>query len=147
ETASSRYLLGLFLNTVPFRLQLRPESWLEFIRRVFEAERELLPHRRFPLAEIKRLCGGRELYDVGFNFVHFHVYSELLNSGKIELLGSRRFAKDDSALTAHFSLAPEDERVGLVLSYSPREFTSRDAAWISGFYLRALRSVAAANLG
>ena len=73
ETTGSRDILGLFLNTVPFRLQLQPEPWFELIRRVFQAEQEVLPHRRFPVAEIKKLCGRGELYDVGFNFVHFHV--------------------------------------------------------------------------
>ena len=146
ETTSSRDILGLFLNTVPFRLQLRPEPWFKLIRRVFEAEQEVLPHRRFPLAEIKKLC-GRELYDVGFNFVHFHVYTELLSSGKIELLGSESFAKDDFPLIAHFSLAPETEGVGLMLSYSLREFTPQHASWIGGFYLRALRSIVAAKPG
>ena len=145
ETTSSRDILGLFLNTVPFRLQLRPEPWFELIRRVFQAEQEVLPHRRFPVAEIKKLCGRRELYDVGFNFVHFHVYTELLSSGKIELLGTESFAKDDFPLTAHFSLAPETEGVGLILSYSTREFTPHHTSWIGGFYLRALRSIAAAN--
>src|SRR5271166_5701307 len=147
ETTSSRDILGLFLNTVPFRLQLRPETWFELIRRVFEAEQEVLPHRRFPLIEIMKLCGRRELYDVGFNFVHFRVYTELLSSRKIELLSSESFAKDDSPLTAHFSLAPENERIGLTLSYSTREFTRHHMARVGGFYLRALRSIAAADLG
>src|SRR5262249_24567613 len=93
ETAGGHQVLGLFLNTVPFRLHLQAEPWPELIRRVFEAEQGLLPHRRFPLAEIKKLCDRRELYDVGSNFVHFHVYSGLLNSGQIEVLGSKGFEK------------------------------------------------------
>ena len=86
ESADSRNALGLFLNTVPFGLSIRPESWRELIRRVFEAEQDLLPHRRFPLVEIYRLSSSRKLYDVGFNFTHFHVYRVLLQSAKVDVL-------------------------------------------------------------
>ena len=136
--------LGLFLNTVPFRLNIRPESWRELIRRVFETELNLLAHRRFPLLEIKRLSGGRKLYDAGFNFTHFHVYKALLHSGKIAVLDVSAFEQSDFSLIANFSVDPGDGRLSLSLNFSLEEFTPQHVARIGDFYLRALHSIAEA---
>ncbi|QES47604.1 non-ribosomal peptide synthetase [Streptomyces venezuelae] len=64
---------GLFLNTVPFGVR-RPEgSWLEYVRAVFAAEQEMLPHRRVPLVRLQQLRPGEPgLVEAIFNFVNFH---------------------------------------------------------------------------
>ena len=144
ESSDSRNVLGLFLNTVPFRLNIRPESWRELIRRVFETELNLLAHRRFPLLEVKRLSGSRKLYDAGFNFTHFHVYKALLHSGKIAVVDVSAFEQSDFSLIANFSVDPGDGRLSLSLNFSLEEFTPQHVARIGDFYLRALHSIAEA---
>jgi amino acid adenylation domain-containing protein/non-ribosomal peptide synthase protein (TIGR01720 family) len=147
ELADSRNVLGLFLNTIPFRLNIGTESWRELIRRVFEAEKNLLAHRRFPLVEIKRLGGGRKLFDAAFNFTYFHVYKPLLRSEKFALLGYSGFERTDIALTANFSVGVADADISLSLAYSQQEFTPQHVAWIGEYYLRALHSIAEAPEG
>ncbi len=71
EHANADRMSGLFLNTVPFGFRSRASSWIDFLRETFAAERALLPHRRFPLAEMQARC-GRVVVEVVFNFVHFH---------------------------------------------------------------------------
>ena len=144
ESSDSRNVLGLFLNTVPFRLNIRPESWRELIRRVFETELNLLAHRRFPLLEVKKLSGSRKLYDVGFNFTHFHVYKALWHSGKIAVVDISAFEQSDFSLIANFSVDPGDGRLSLSLNFSPEEFTPQHVARIGDFYLRAVHSIAEA---
>ncbi|HEY6323396.1 MAG TPA: amino acid adenylation domain-containing protein, partial [Thermoanaerobaculia bacterium] len=78
EAAGGERALGLFLNTLPLRLRLVPESWLGLVERCFAAELAALPHRRFPLAEIQRLHAGRPLFDTLFNFVHFHILESVI---------------------------------------------------------------------
>ncbi len=130
ESADSRNTLGLFLNTVPFRLSIHPESWREFIRRVFEAEQDLLPHARFPLSEIYRLSSSHKLYDAGFNFTHFHVYRALLQSAKVDVLEVSVFEQNDFAFVANFSVDPVSGRVALGLNYSLKEFSPQHVARI-----------------
>src|SRR5262249_20928151 len=144
ESSDSRNVLGLFLNTVPFRLSIRSESWQEFIRRVFQTEQSLLAHRRFPLLEIKRLTGSRKLYDAGFNFTHFHVFKAFLHSGKISVVDVSAFEQTDFALIANFGVDPVDKRLSLSLNFSLEEFTPQHVARIGDFYLRALHSVSEA---
>jgi aryl carrier-like protein len=74
EETDGERICGLFLNTLPFRLQLSGGTWIDLVQQVFEAERELLPYRRYPLAEIQRNLGGQPLFETAFNYVNFHVY-------------------------------------------------------------------------
>jgi hypothetical protein len=41
---------------VPLRLALAGGSWRELVQQTFRAEQALLPHRRYPLAELQRLA-------------------------------------------------------------------------------------------
>ena len=50
-------LIGLFLNTLPFRVKLENDTWRTLIQKVFASEQGIIPHRRMPLAEIQRLSG------------------------------------------------------------------------------------------
>ncbi|MER5933048.1 amino acid adenylation domain-containing protein [Streptomyces sp. NPDC002054] len=64
---------GLFLNTVPFGVRRPTGSWLEYVREVFAAEQEMLPHRRVPLVRLQQLRPGEPgLVEAIFNFVNFH---------------------------------------------------------------------------
>ncbi|WFE36317.1 non-ribosomal peptide synthetase [Micromonospora sp. WMMD975] len=73
ERAGAEGMRGLFLNVVPFGLRSSATSWVGLLRDVFAAERDLLPHRRFPLAELQRgRWAGEVLVDTAFNYVHFH---------------------------------------------------------------------------
>jgi amino acid adenylation domain-containing protein len=70
-------VLGLFLNTVPFRFELIRETWRELIGRVVAAELGWLPHRRYPMPEVLRHVGEAARVHVSFNYTNFHIYGEL----------------------------------------------------------------------
>ena len=71
--------IGLFLNSIPFRTTLtEAESWEALILRVHRQEAEFLPHRRYPMAEMKQIVNTTEtLFESVFNFTHFHMLKEL----------------------------------------------------------------------
>ena len=75
EIPGGSEMVGLFLNTVPFPIEVPDVPGTDLIAAVFERERELIPHRWFPLARIERGHGG-PLFDVAFNYTDFHVYAE-----------------------------------------------------------------------
>ncbi|MEW1908775.1 alpha/beta fold hydrolase [Kitasatospora sp. NPDC085895] len=76
EVPGSAALIGLFLNTVPLRLQSVEGDWAELAGRTWEAEQRLLAHRRHPLSAIEQGL-GRPAFDVSFNFTHFHPYRQV----------------------------------------------------------------------
>ncbi|MFI5532892.1 amino acid adenylation domain-containing protein [Kitasatospora sp. NPDC051853] len=64
EVAGSAELVGLFSNTVPVRLRLRPEEPLAaLLARLQEEQSALLDHQHLGLAELQRIAGGGELFD------------------------------------------------------------------------------------
>ncbi|GAA2526042.1 amino acid adenylation domain-containing protein [Winogradskya humida] len=73
ERAGSEGMRGLFLNIVPFGVESSAPSWTGLLADVFTAEQELMPHRRYPLAELQKgRWAGEVLVDTAFNYVHFH---------------------------------------------------------------------------
>ena len=76
---------GMFLNTVPFRIELPDGSWQDLVRAVFETERELLPHRRYPLGALQREVGGDPLFEVNFVHNHFHVLDKAFGPGQMRI--------------------------------------------------------------
>ena len=96
--------LGLFLNTVPLRMQLRPCSWRALLAQVFDEEREIYAHRRYPLAKLQQQNGG-PLFETLFNFVNFHVYRRL-GETSASVLSASTFEQTNFTLTTNASASP-----------------------------------------
>ncbi len=116
ETDSDR-ILGLFLNTLPLRLKLPHGSWVDLIKETWRGEQELMPNRRFPLAEVQRLNGNQPLYETSFNFVHFHVYKGLLNWREVELLKSTSLDETNIPFAVSWSEEVAAVNISLNISY------------------------------
>lgn len=106
EQEDGERILGLFLNTLLFRLELSGGTWIDLVQKVFAAERELLPFRRYPLAKLQKNFGGQPLFEAAFNFVNFHIYQGLPDFPEVEVLASQVFEATDIPLFADFSVAP-----------------------------------------
>ncbi|WP_158889709.1 non-ribosomal peptide synthetase [Amycolatopsis anabasis] len=64
DLPGAREMIGLFINTVPVRVALRPaETVGAFLRRIQAEQARLLDHQHLGLAEIQRLAGGGDLFD------------------------------------------------------------------------------------
>jgi amino acid adenylation domain-containing protein len=127
--------LGLFLNTLPLRLRLAGGTWSDLARAAFQAELAAMPHRRVPLAELQsRFGAGRQLFEVTFNYTHFHV---LANASGLEIVDAESFAATSFTLAVHFSRSVGQGLV-LELQYDAAElWRSQVQAW-ADFYLRVL---------
>ncbi|HEX7180736.1 MAG TPA: amino acid adenylation domain-containing protein [Thermoanaerobaculia bacterium] len=148
EQGDGDRVMGLFLNMLPFRLRLGAESWRDLAVAAFELEREMLPWRRYPLSELQALYGGGQtLFDIAFNFTHFHVYQELGRSEEargIELLEGYGYEEVNFPLGANFGLDLSGSHLLLRLNFNDGELAPRQAEAIGGLYVRALGAMAAA---
>jgi amino acid adenylation domain-containing protein len=143
EETDGERVLGLFLNTVPFRLQLRGGSWLELIRETFLAEQELLPFRRYPVAELQRQYGsGIPLFETMFNFTHFHVYQNLREISALEILDIQSIATTNYPLAADFSLDVVTGDIQFRLEYNTAKRGDSDIETVGGYYLAAFEAMA-----
>jgi amino acid adenylation domain-containing protein len=134
---------GLFLNTVPFRLRLSGGSWAELMQQVFDEERSILPHRRYPLAAIQ---GARRepLFEAAFNYIHFHVVGETLKLGGYELLETRIREATNFVLSATFGLDPASgDALFLQAAFDARRLDRVQIERLERLYLEALEALAA----
>ncbi|MBV9791335.1 MAG: amino acid adenylation domain-containing protein, partial [Chloroflexi bacterium] len=141
ETEDGERILGMFLNTLPFRLDLRGGSWLDLIRATFDAERELLPHRWYPMAEIQRSLGGQQLFETAFNYVDFYVYQSLGGLSGFRPMGGQFFQETNFTLSANFSLDQMTGAVQLGVEYDASQIPDAQAQAIAEYYARALTAM------
>ena len=141
EEADGERVLGLFLNTLPMRLTLRPESWPALLQRVFQAEREGLPHRRYPAGRLQREHPGEPLYETAFNYNHFHVYGRLEGRPGLEISRPQVFERTNFTFVASFQQSPDSTAVELTLTYDAGQLSEEQVSAIAGYYERAFESM------
>ncbi|WP_370963824.1 amino acid adenylation domain-containing protein [Amycolatopsis sp. cg9] len=73
EHSGAEAVVGMFVNTLPLRLELPSGSWRSLVRAAFEAERAHLPHRHFPPGELRAVTGFGPP-DALFNYADFRAY-------------------------------------------------------------------------
>jgi amino acid adenylation domain-containing protein len=142
ETQGGDDVLGLFLNTLPLRLNLRGGRWIDLVQQTAAAELALLPHRRFPLQELQQLADRAEFFEVAFSFTHFHVARELEKIGGFEMLSDTRYGQTNFPLMAEFGLDPTLAHVQLYLSYNAAIIGDDLIHRIANYYRNALKLIA-----
>ncbi|TDC85040.1 amino acid adenylation domain-containing protein [Micromonospora sp. KC606] len=147
EEKDSTEVLGMFLNVPPIRVDLAPGTWRELVRRVFDAEQELLPHRRYPLAQIQWDRGGAEVFDNTFLYNHFHQLADVLGAGvgilddKVESTAEFRSEPTSFALNTGFLRNPRSSQLLLRLDYYTERLSDEQAEAMRDLYLRVLAAM------
>lgn len=145
EEEGGDQVLGLFINTLPFRLALEGGAWSSLIKATFDNECELLPVRRFPYAELQRMVGGPRLFDTYFNYSNFHVMRNLDQLQEIAFIGSRHIAVDvDFTLGTDFELNPASGELELCLSFDVTKLSRESVNALADRYVQALAAIAGA---
>lgn len=135
-------VVGLFLNTLPLRASTAVGSWSELASQLYAAEVAFLPHRRYPMAHIKRDLGVRgPLFDTVFNFTHFHVLSELRRLPGFELMDVEVRAETEFPLRAEVSVHPFTDELMLWIHYHREAFPEEQVRRLGGYYARALEAL------
>ena len=147
EEQDGEQMIGAFLNTVPFRLDVKGGTWIDLVRRAFEAENQLLPFRRFPIQELQRLYGAEKLFDAAFNYTHFHVFDRLRSVAGVEVAGHSGSEQTYYPLTAQFHLENVSSSIKLALDYRSIELSAEQVEEIAGYYGRVLAAMASDPLG
>ncbi|HSF40964.1 MAG TPA: amino acid adenylation domain-containing protein [Thermoanaerobaculia bacterium] len=142
EEPDGERVLGLFLNSLPLRMRLQGGRWIDLVREAFEEERQTLAYRRFPLAEIQRITGGRNLFNVEFTYLHYHVMQSFSNlGGGIKDMGSRTNIPTNFTLSTYFLLDPITHRLFLLLDYDVQRLQAGEMERLAGYYQAALTAL------
>ncbi|MEW6738140.1 MAG: condensation domain-containing protein, partial [Acidobacteriota bacterium] len=141
ETADGEQILGLFLNMLPFRQRLSGGSWLDLVQEVFTIEREMLPYRRYPMAQIQLDMGSNLLFETVFNFVHFHVYRGVQKLDDVQLLGVGGLDQTNFTLLVNFMLDQTESFLGLGLNCNLNDISQNQLETIAHYYENTLMAM------
>ncbi|MDB6039124.1 MAG: amino acid adenylation domain protein, partial [Verrucomicrobiales bacterium] len=136
-------LIGLFLNTIPLRVNLQGGTWRDLIRATFENEQELIPNRRCPLSEIQQIAGGKSLFETTFDFVQFHVYRDLPGYKEQSFLEDHYFEANNFNFFTTFMVDAAAAELQMHFDYNPNEFCEEQIALICDYYVNILKAMAA----
>jgi amino acid adenylation domain-containing protein len=137
ERAGADRVYGMYINTLPFGYDRTAATWGELVRRVFDREVALWPHRHFPLPAIQRAVGGEQLVDVYFNYQDFRQ----IDDGIVDY----RASLDNSATEFPMSVS---SRAGLIhLTASSAALSRPNADRVLGMYRAVLEAMAAGDDG
>jgi amino acid adenylation domain-containing protein len=143
ETPDAERVLGLYLNTLPFYLDLSGGTWIDLVQATFKAEQADIAFREYPLAEIQRHF-ARPLFETIFNIVHFHVYQDLLEHEGLDGINEKVFQRTNFPLLSSFVLDPRSARLErIVMDYDGQEVCLEQAQAMGASYLRILEAMGA----
>ena len=151
EDVDSTEVRGLFLNVPPLRVDLTGGTWADLARRAFEAEQELMPHRRYPLARMQWDLGGVELFDNTFLYNHFHVMQDVIGDGvefvdyRIESTTEYRAEPTNYSLSTGFLRNPRSSQLLLRLDYYTGKVSDAQAEAMRAYYLAVLTAMTQAD--
>ncbi len=83
DRAGAESVAGLFLNTLPMRLDDNATTWRAAVEQVARRDRDAYPHRRYPLRSI--LADGGPAFETAFNFINYHVFAPILGTDRVVL--------------------------------------------------------------
>ncbi|HET7505105.1 MAG TPA: amino acid adenylation domain-containing protein [Kofleriaceae bacterium] len=140
EEAGGDDVIGVFLNTLPLRIDVGELSLLEAARRVFAAEHAALPHRGYPLAQMQRDLGEELQLETYVNFMDFHLdRARLAGDGMAFEAG---VAETDYALAVDFLIDPDRDALVLWLDCNVGALATELCERLIGYYQRALAALA-----
>ena len=143
ETSDGDRILGLFLNSTPFRMAVGRIRWTDLIRNIFAAEREILPFRRYPLTEIQQLLKRPRLSEVTFYFTHYHIYRQLDRFAELEVLEEKPYEESSYTLVSMFSVDPFTNQVAAQLCFDRTQVSPAFGELMASWYEQALASLTA----
>ncbi|WP_416969940.1 non-ribosomal peptide synthase/polyketide synthase [Streptomyces sp. 4F14] len=133
-------MVGLFINTVPMRVRLRPDEPLaDLLVRAQREQVQLMDHHHLGLKEIQRAAGVDELFDAAMVFENFPRTQNDADAGAL------RVGDIESRNATHYPLtliSGVGEKVGGRLVHRPDLFDTARVNTISATLLRVLRTIA-----
>ncbi|MFF1359089.1 amino acid adenylation domain-containing protein [Streptomyces sp. NPDC058297] len=144
EAEDATRAIGLFLNTVPFRARMDEGSWADLIHQVYRSEIDLLPARRYPMAQMKHDLGTQEpLFETAFNFTHFYLLKQLEAIDGFSILDVRANSETEFVIRAEYSRHFITDEVRLSLHYHAHLFEPWQMQRMGDYYIAAFEQMTA----
>ncbi|WP_253780864.1 non-ribosomal peptide synthetase [Goodfellowiella coeruleoviolacea] len=143
DLAGVERMVGLFINTVPVRVQVEPATPLaDVLARFQEQQFELLPHHHLGLPDINRIAGHKRLFDSTFVFENYPMdrVADMTGLGGARVIASE--VRDSTHYPVSLVCVP-GERLRLRMDCQAAVFDRAGAADLVQRLLRVLRAIVA----
>ncbi len=141
EAQDGEKVIGLFLNTLPYSIDIRNLSWSELIQKVFTLEKQMFEFRQYPFEQMNRNNNGDLIIDTCFNYTNFHVYESLNQLNGFEINQIKESTNTNFALDIDFSLSSKQHELLLILEWDPNKYTKNHINSIYNYYLIVMKSI------
>ncbi|MFE3143890.1 amino acid adenylation domain-containing protein [Streptomyces scopuliridis] len=142
EIAGIESMVGLFINTLPVRVELRQDETLaQLLTRLQEQQSALMEHQYVGLHDIQRQAGVGELFDTLTVFENYPLDPSLLDVAGTGLRVTDADADDATHYPLTLVVVP-GPRLGLRLGYRPDLLTAETVGSIGARLGRLLEAVA-----
>ena len=143
ETADGSSAIGLFVNSLALRVPTGGGTWRDLLHAGLAAERASLPHRRLPMAELKRHQGSEPLAETLFFFTDYHVFSVLdrWTDRGVSHVATELYGESTFPFCAIFRLNRETGHLEIRLEYDSLQFTEALMDGVRDCYAQALQAM------
>src|SRR6218665_1091079 len=145
EVPGGDRLVGVFNNMLPLTLDLGGLDWRELARACLREERDMLPWRRFPYAELLRLNGARAPFEALFVYTHFHAYRAAEGPG-LRITGHFPNHQTCMPLSVYFNREHRDGALEILLDFDERQVAAPAAERFARALQQLLDALCAAGL-
>ncbi|MGA4721898.1 amino acid adenylation domain-containing protein [Fictibacillus nanhaiensis] len=142
EISGGDNFLGLFLNTIPLRVNLEEKTWLELIKTVFDIEQDSIPFNRYPMVNLKNSIRADRLFESTFNYIHFHVYNSLISNQSFEIWDTLDEGTTEIPFSISFSLNPKNSQLELIVEWESNLFSVEQMDLIIRYYKKCFEVMA-----
>jgi amino acid adenylation domain-containing protein len=150
-TDDSEKILGCFLNTIPFRINVdSSQTWKEYILSVVSKLNIQKKYEVLSLFEIVKHIDSpsgdsNPLFDVFFNYVDFNVYENIYEDFSLEKRGIKEynlngFGKTNTSLD--FTVSNTFNKCALQITFDPENISYNWAKRLGDYYKRLLLLIA-----
>jgi amino acid adenylation domain-containing protein len=136
----SEVAAGLFLNTIPIRLNEIATTYLDAVEHIAKFERASHRYRRYPL-QAMQCDAGRPLFSTAFNFVNYHLFAELVGVAGAELLDVEVHEQTNLALLATAAVDPRTRRLFFRVNGCSGSVTATQAREYANTFTRVLAAI------
>lgn len=131
---------GLFLNTIPIRLDDSATTWFGAVDQVARIELASHRHRRYPLQAMQS-DAGRPLFNTVFDFINYHLFGDVGEVAGVTLLEFEGLERTNYPLWVTASIDPRSGRLSLRVSGDPAALTVEQARDYANVVIRVLTAI------
>ncbi|WP_237386284.1 amino acid adenylation domain-containing protein [Xenorhabdus sp. Sc-CR9] len=141
EVRNSEHILGLFLNTVPLRINMEGLTWLKLADVVYQNEKKNHRHRRLPLSEIQAHTNLAAI-QTAFNYIHFHVLQDVSVKTDIEIIDFDPREETNFAILVNVMRDFSGQQISIRIDLDGSQYSREQGEVFGRLFRQALEQIA-----